>query len=148
MTETDLHRARVLVVGPATPATEMVAEELAAANCAIVRCTEPGRPPFPCAGLRRGACPLDVGGKVDVAVAVRTRAHPRPRLGELGAVCAVRDGIPLVIAGARVLNPFEPWAAEMVDLHSAVAAVARQLERDRSASERQLGPHRALPLDL
>jgi hypothetical protein len=131
MTDIDLRRARVLVVGPTTPATDMVAEELAAANCEIVRCVEPGRPAFPCAGLRNGACPLDVEGPVDVAVAVRTRAHPRPRLAELGALCALRDRIPLVIAGTSVLNPFEPWAAETVDLRGVIPAVQRQLGAGR-----------------
>jgi hypothetical protein len=108
----------------------MVVDELAGSNCEVLRCVEPGRPAFPCVGLRTGSCPLDAGGTVDVAVAVRSRAHPRPRLAELGAVCALRDGIPLVIAGSRALNPFEPWAAEMVDLHGVVAAVARQLGND------------------
>jgi hypothetical protein len=161
VTVIDLRRARVLVVGAATPATDMVAEELAAANFEILRCVEPGRPAFPCAGLRRGSCPLDVERPVDVAVAVRTRAHPRPRLAELGALCALRDRIPLVIAGTSVLNPFEPWAAETVDLHNVVPAVKRQLPppdtkpaadagspHGQSGAQGQLGPHRSLPLHV
>jgi hypothetical protein len=115
----------VLIVGAATPATEMVAERLVRAGHELRRCVEPGQSPFPCAGLRCGACPVTSDGGVDVAVVIRIRPHPRPQLTDLGAICALRDGVPLVVSGNHVLSPFDRWASARVDLDDVVAAVER-----------------------
>lgn len=73
-----------------------VAVALDAAGYDVVRCTEPGRPGFPCLALD-GECPLDA--TVDVAVAVHDRPTADLAGGELGVVCALRDGLPLVAMG-------------------------------------------------
>ena len=101
---------RVLVLEGEPGAAGEVERRLRAAGHEVVRCHEPGLPLFPCVGLSDGACPLD-GPRVDVAVTVRGHVRPSPALTEDGAVCALRAGIPLVMAGRTVLNPFAPWAA-------------------------------------
>ena len=73
-----------------------VAEALERAGHTITRCgTSPSRP-FPCQGLE-GRCPLD--GSVDVAVVVHSGPPGMFHVGEAGVVCALRDGVPLVVAG-------------------------------------------------
>lgn len=88
---------------------------------------------------------MDREGGIDVTVLVRTRPHPRPRLTEIGAICALRDGVPLIVAGTQVLNPFERWSAEMVDLDGVVAAVEAHLgDRDPPEAGR-VTPRRRRP---
>jgi hypothetical protein len=124
----------VLVVGAATPVTELVADRLVRAGHQLVRCVEPGQTPFPCVGLRSGTCPLDRDGPgIDVAVVVRVRPHPRPQLTDIGAICALRDGVPLVVTGNHVLSAFDRWAAERVDLDDVVAAVERLVDAPKPA---------------
>jgi hypothetical protein len=118
---------RVLVVGTDDWAIEQSADVLAAARCEVSRCHEPGDPAFPCNLLHpeRGGCPLD---RVDVVVDVRATAQPSPAAGEIGAICALRAGQPLVLAGLLTQNPFAGSEAAAVgpggDLREACADVA------------------------
>ena len=88
----------VLVVGTDDWAIEQSATELEAGGCRVLRCHEPGEPAFPCNALIEGrACPLDVG--FDVVVTVRARPLSEPCQAELGVICALHQGTPLVVAG-------------------------------------------------
>lgn len=104
---------RALVVGTDDWAVERSARVLADSRCEVARCHEPGEPAFPCNLLRpdRDGCPID---RVDVVVDVRTSATARPAPGEMGAVCALRAGRPLVLAGLSARNPLGQWATSVV----------------------------------
>jgi len=107
------------------------ANALATAGHQVVRCSPNGRPQFPCAGAR-GDCPLDA--TVDVAVVVHDRSTDDIAPGEAGVVCALRDRIPLVVAGANAHSPFgervDAVAASVDDVPAACErAVAARLAR-------------------
>jgi len=105
---------RVLVVGTDDWAIEQSAAALAEAGFGVLRCHEPGEPDFPCNALIAGrTCPLDVG--FDVVATVRARPLDSMAPGELGVVCALRQGIPLVAAGVAPDRPFGPWASVTVE---------------------------------
>jgi len=106
--------ATVLVVGTDDWAIEQSGTELEAGGCTVLRCHEPGEPAFPCNAMIQGrTCPLDVG--FDVVVTVRARALSEPTLAETGVVCALHQGVPLVVAGVASERPFGPWAALAVE---------------------------------
>ncbi len=105
---------RVLVVGTDDWAIEQSAAALEEAGFGVLRCHEPGQPEFPCNALIEGrTCPLDVG--FDVVATVRARPLDTMAPGELGVVCALRHGIPLVAAGVAPERPFGPWASVTVE---------------------------------
>ncbi len=105
---------RVLVVGTDDWAIEQSAAALQEAGFGDLRCHEPGEPEFPCNALIEGrTCPLDIG--FDVVATVRARPLDVMAPGELGVVCALRHGIPLVAAGVAPDRPFGPWAAITVE---------------------------------
>jgi hypothetical protein len=105
---------RVLVVGTDDWAIEQSATSLEEAGFAVLRCHEPGEPAFPCNAFIEGrTCPLDVG--FDVVATVRARPLDTVAPGELGVICALRRGIPLVAAGVAPERPFGPWAAVTVE---------------------------------
>jgi len=104
----------VLVVGTDDWAIEQSATELEAGGFGVLRCHEPGEPAFPCNALIEGrACPLDVG--FDVVVTVRARPLSEPCQAELGVICALHLGIPLVVAGVGSERPFGAWATLAVE---------------------------------
>ena len=104
----------VLVVGTDDWAIEQSATELEAGGCRVLRCHEPGQPAFPCNALIEGrTCPLDVG--FDVVVTVRARPLSEPCQAELGVICALHQGTPLVVAGVASERPFGPWASLAVE---------------------------------
>jgi hypothetical protein len=110
---------------------------LAAAGVTVRRCVQPDDASFPCALLKTGLCPLD-DGRVDVALDVRAHPWPYPTSREHGVQCALRQRIPVVVAGAVRRHPFEPWATVTVDGTAGVAeacevAVQRRLEDVRVA---------------
>lgn len=105
---------RVLVMGAPGPVTEGTVARIEAAGHVVVRCTDPGEACFPCKGLT-GECPFDIGETVDAALALRNHAWPRPTAFDRGVTCAVRLGIPVVLAGVNVLNPYERWAAAVLE---------------------------------
>lgn len=117
----------MLVVGTDDWAIERSADVLADGRCEVLRCHEPGAPAFPCNLLHpdRGGCPLD---RADVVVDVRATAHPAPALSEMGAICALRAGQPLLLAGLTAQNPFAGAESAVVgtggDLREACADLA------------------------
>ncbi len=94
--------------------------ELLAAGHRVHRCHDERSRGYPCVGLSPdGACPLD--GPIDVALDVRQHITPRPTPLEDGVTCASREGIPLVIDGSDLLDPFARIATTHVRGHVARA---------------------------
>jgi hypothetical protein len=105
----------VLVVEGTPGAGRSVCDELRAAGHTVLRCHEPGAAAFPCAAIAYGkTCPLE-GRTVDVAVDVRKTPHPQASPLEDGVRCAIRSHVPVVVAGATALNPYEEYATAVVD---------------------------------
>jgi hypothetical protein len=118
----------VLVVGTDDWAIEQSATELEASGCTVVRCHEPGEAPFPCNALVQGrTCPLDVG--FDVALTVRARPLGEPAPSELGVVCALHVGTPLVVAGVASERPFGPWASLTIEQGGDVVTACEKVVR-------------------
>ena len=102
---------RVLVVGTLPGVIAETADALNEAGHAVVRCHD-GADAFPCAALEPGrTCPIE-DGPIDVVVAARDRAWPRPSPFEDGAVCALRRHVPMVVTGPTTnLHPYGPYGA-------------------------------------
>ncbi|MDZ4828224.1 MAG: hypothetical protein SGJ13_17435 [Actinomycetota bacterium] len=119
----------VLVIESERHAADETIGRLTKAGHSVTRCFEPGRPAFPCAALQADAtCPLDAA-PVDVVLDVRPRPRSQPAPGEVGIGCAIRQHVPLVVAGSDVLNPFEPFAAEFVDRAGDVVGACERVAR-------------------
>jgi len=119
-------KLNVLLLESERRAADMACDALEAAGHAVVRCHEPGMPTFPCNALAEGkACPLEAG-VVDVALDVRSRPRSQPSQEEDGVACAIRHGVPLVVAGATVMNPFEDYATATVEAGGDVAAACER----------------------
>jgi hypothetical protein len=100
----------------------------------VLTCHEPGEPAFPCNALIEGrTCPLDAG--FDVVATVRARASAAPVQAEFGVVCALRAGVPLVVAGLAPERPFGPWAAATVGQDEDLVSACRDVAA-RSAATR------------
>ena len=105
--------AEVLVVGADDWAVRRAAAELVGAGRRVHRCHDSSDTPFPCNALVAGrGCPLDLH-HVDVVVDVRARAHAEPSMGEMGAICGLRAGLPLVLAGLSGTAGLDPWATKV-----------------------------------
>jgi len=91
--------AQILVVGCDDWAIGEAARQLGRAGRTVHRCSDTAETPFPCNALVPGrGCPLD-RHDVDVVLVVRERPHAGPGPGDMGAICGLRDGRPLVMAG-------------------------------------------------
>jgi hypothetical protein len=122
---------KALLLNDAPGNDKLYDAELRAAGFDVVRCSPPGTASFPCVGMH-GDCPLDAS--VDVAVVVHERPTPSFSAGEVGVVCALRDGVPLVVAGNGATTPFreeaDAVAADALDVADAChRAVSSQLAR-------------------
>lgn len=115
----------VLVLESEHGAADSTVEKLEESGHRVFRCHEPRAAVFPCRALAGEApCPLADPG-IDVAVTVRARPDLRPSVREDGVACALRARVPLVVAGHDVLNPYEEWAAEVVQDDDVVGACER-----------------------
>jgi hypothetical protein len=102
--------AEVLVVGSDEWAIGDAVSQLHTAGRVAHRCSDSPEAPFPCNALVPGrGCPLDQH-EVDVVLDIRTRPTVEPALWEMGAICGLRDGLPLVVAGVSESSAFAPWA--------------------------------------
>jgi hypothetical protein len=122
------------------PGAALVArDELEAAGHMVRYCHEPGEAAFPCNALIEGKrCPLE-GEAVDVALDIRRHPRAQPTLREDGVTCALREHVPVVVAGAPTLNPYGDFVAETLDRNfDVVETVERvagaQLDRHSSAA--------------
>lgn len=96
----------------------------------LVHCSDDRQRPLPCLGMA-GACPLD--GTVDVAVVVHERATADVAAGEVGAVCARRDGVPLVLVGTGAPTPLGHLAAVTAAGPREVVAACERAVAEREA---------------
>lgn len=111
---------RVLLLESEEGSGAWAQERLVDAGHTVRRCHEPGENVFPCAALRSGrTCPLEEG--VDVALLVRREAHDEPTALEDGVACALRNHVPLVLAGWLVPSPYT-WHAAALAGHDVVTA--------------------------
>jgi hypothetical protein len=126
--------ANVLVIGTDEWAIEQGARALEAKGHRVLRCHEPGEPAFPCNALLEGrTCPLDAG--FDVVVTVRGRPGPSPTFSEFGAICAMHDGLPLVVAGLSELNPFAAWAERTVAIDGDIVVACEEVAAKHRSPE-------------
>jgi hypothetical protein len=117
---------RVLVTEAERGSAAIAVDELQAAGHEVLRCHPAGSQVFPCIALEDpSACPLH-GGSVDVALDVRRHSHHIPSRREEGTICALRQHIPVVVAGGASIDPITDYAAEFVDTpYDVVEAVER-----------------------
>lgn len=110
----------VLVVGTEAWAMDRAVRALQQAGHEVLRCPAADDPGLECGVLDGDACDLD--GRLDVVLSVR--AHPLARVirSEYGAVCALRRGVPLVLAGSGASSPFALFAMTSVDLDGDVVS--------------------------
>lgn len=103
----------VLVVGGDDWAIDDASSQLTAAGRTVYRCSDSSETPFPCNALVPGrGCPLD-HHPVDAVLIVRSRPIAEPTIAEMGAICALRDGLPVVVGGISEASAFTPWAARV-----------------------------------
>ncbi len=102
--------AEVLVVGRDDWAIDDAIAQLHAAGRVTHRCSETAEAPFPCNALIPGrGCPLNQHD-VDLVLDIRNRPGVQPTIAEFGAICGLRDGLPLVVAGITEVTGFESWS--------------------------------------
>lgn len=146
-----LERMRVLLIESEPGSGVDDAIELTRRNHQVFRCYHDGD--TLCAGITRGACPLDAS--IDVALIERDGAASAPTAFETGAVCAIRQGVPLVERGSLDNDPYGPWLSGRV-FFSAPVACARALDaRDEGLTRDMRGrlapllePHGIDPEDV
>jgi len=122
------------------PGAALVArDELETAGHRVRYCHEPGGAAFPCNALLDGrTCPLE-GEAIDVALDVRRYPRSQPTLREDGVMCALREHIPVVIAGAPAMSPYADYASATLDRNFDVVETVERvagatLERHTSAA--------------
>jgi hypothetical protein len=121
--------ATVLVVGTDEWGVEQAVTLLEKAGRPTLTCHPAGEPAFPCNALVAGrTCPLDAG--FDIALTVRATPSATPTQGEMGVVCALHAGVPLVTAGIRGRNPFHRWAVREVDSRDDLAEVIDEVAHE------------------
>ncbi|HEX4863716.1 MAG TPA: hypothetical protein VFV02_06565 [Acidimicrobiales bacterium] len=122
--------AEVLVVGSDDWAIGDAASQLREAGRTVHRCSDSAEAPFPCNALVPGrGCPLDLH-EVDVVLNIRSRPESQPALGEMGAICGLRDGLPLVVGGLSDMSSFSPWADKVPPTGDIVATCDEAVGKD------------------
>jgi hypothetical protein len=101
---------RVLLVDGQAGESVAAEEKLRSEGHEVQRCLSADGPSFPCAGLAGHDCPLD-GADIDAAVLVRTDLADTRSPREDGARCALRQFVPLVLAGDVEHSPYADWAS-------------------------------------
>lgn len=105
--------AEVLVVGVDDWAISEATAQLLAAGRKVHRCSDSVEAPFPCDALVAGrGCPLD-SGRVDAVLDVHSRPRSTLPLSEMGAICGLREGLPLVIGGISDGSILTAWAEQV-----------------------------------
>jgi hypothetical protein len=108
--------------GVAAPARD----RLVAAGHEVVQCSARSDSEFPCVALADPAsCPLRAG-VVDVTLAMRRTGAGTPTRREDGALCAVRNHVPLVVASDGGPDPFATWEAAAVGFDADVVAACER----------------------
>jgi hypothetical protein len=145
----------VLVLESDPGAATAARQELSGAGHTVHSCHDPGQPSFPCNALRDGGgCPFEAT-PIDVVLDVRRRARTTPTVREDGVACAIRQHVPLVVAGPTVFSPYADYATELCqDTADVVAACERAavapLARHTTVAQEALDAtlrRRSLPAD-
>jgi len=145
----------VLVLESDRGAATVACHELEDAGHTVRVCHEPGCGAFPCNALRDGeSCPLS-GEPIDVALDIRRKPRSQPTALEDGVACAIREHVPLVVAGPAVFSPYAEYATETrADTFDVVTACERAAEaplaRHTAAAQDALAwtlERRSLPVD-
>lgn len=113
-------RLNVLVVGTEAWAMDRAVRALQHAGHRVVQCPAAEWADDGCEVLDGSTCELD--DHLDVVLSVRARPLDRVVRSEYGAVCALRRGVPLVVAGSAASSPFAAFAVSDVDLDGDVVA--------------------------
>ena len=120
----------VLVVGSDDWAIGDAAGQLREAGRTVHRCSDSAEAPFPCNALIPGrGCPLDQHN-VDVVLNIRSRPESQPSISEMGAICGLRDGLPLVVGGLSDMSSFAPWADRVPPTGDIVATCDEAVGKD------------------
>ncbi|HUI47397.1 MAG TPA: hypothetical protein VL119_01795 [Acidimicrobiia bacterium] len=121
-----VERLNVLVVESDAGAAAPARAELENAGHRVQECRDPHGAAFPCNALVDGrGCPFD-GSPLDVVLDVRSGVRSQPSAREDGVVCALRQYVPVVIAGSSVLNPYEGFATEILDGNADLVAACER----------------------
>jgi hypothetical protein len=134
---------KVILTGTEGWAIDQVGRDLRGRGHEVLLCNGPDDAVFPCIGLSlERACPIERGA--DVIVTIRAHPIPQPTRREVAITCAVLRGLPLVVAGSTVLNPFAAVASAVVEGYDDIeSACARVLEVSsgsrRAVSEAAVG---------
>jgi hypothetical protein len=116
----------VMVLESESGAADEAKRELAEAGHVVLQCHDSDSPAFPCRGLVDAAtCPLQ-SHVVDVALAVRLGVASQPLPAEDGARCALMSRVPLVVAGAAVLDPYAGFETRVLDRTCDVVAAVEE----------------------
>ena len=122
---------RVLIVGTLPKSIDSAAERLRDAGHEVARCTESGRPAFPCAALTGEGCPLGAA-PVDVVLDARELTEAPQSPFEAGASCALQRRVPLVTSGAA--HPYAPFAVAALGPDDDIVAGCEAAAASPSAS--------------
>lgn len=107
----DQDHLTVLVTATSPDVRNPLVEELRARGHDAVSCPRLPR----CTGMGGVECAVE-DGTIDVACTWRSDAYPWPAAGEIALACAVRGGIPVVVAGRTTPNPFDVVPGTAVDV--------------------------------
>jgi hypothetical protein len=134
---------RVLVLESQAGVGVPVVDRLRAGGHDVVRCDAPDRA-LPCRGVVSGErCPLDQ--RVDVAVLVQ---EPGTTWVEHGAICAMRDRVPVVeVTSHPELPSATPGIAAIVTTDDDVVDACRRAAADGTAHARAV-THQLVALDV
>lgn len=91
---------RVLVIEDEIGTSTQVLDAVCGGGHEVLRCQPLDGQATPCLGLSGGSCPFD--GDVDAVIDVRAAGHSEANLRELGAECARRMGVDVLL---------EPWSS-------------------------------------
>lgn len=112
---------QVLVVGGDDWALDDASSQLTEAGRTVHRCCDSSDHPFPCNALIPGrGCPLNQH-PVDAVLAVWSRPVAEPTMSAMGAICGLRDGLPLVVGGISDASPLSQWATRVPPVGDIVA---------------------------
>ena len=115
---------KVILTGTEGWAIDQVGRDLRSRGHDVLLCSEPDAAVFPCIGLSPAqACPIEDGA--EVILTVRAHPIPEPTRREVAITCALLRGLPLVVAGSTVLNPFESIATAVVEGYDDIEATCR-----------------------
>lgn len=127
-----------LVVGVDDWAIRDATARMQAAGWTVHHCSDSVDAPVPCnAMIPSRGCPLN-RHRVDLVLDVRTRPVTELLLSEMGSVCGLRDGRPLVLAGPAEGTSLAPWA-RLVPVGGDLVAACAQVVEDTARAMRDAG---------